>query len=216
MGRIKNKKLKGVYTVEATLTVPIFVIVVLTATMLFKLVSMMSYAESMTYLTLNDFEEKIYVYNSYELRDFLFDSLENTKEEIDIDLEQGEDFYNLITKDFNKGVNYYSQSKEDLYSNVNMNLSSLLEDFKKENENMSKEECEEVLRYTFDRLLKENNKYCKNENLTMSCIDATAKKDGDMFEVTFRVKYGVKLPFALLGRNSVSTTEKITVAMFSM
>lgn len=211
-----NKKLRGVYTIEATLTVPIFVITVLTATLLFKLISTFSYAESLSTLAVNDLNKKFMAYSSYELGEFLYSCLDNETAENCANAESSEKFYDLITTDFRENRYYLKVSKEDFYSMANDQMSENVREFILQNPNMGRAECEEHLRFTFDRILKNLNSQCKNENLKLSCVKAQAEQNGDIFQVTFSVKVEVALPFGILGRNTISSDDEICIPLFSI
>ena len=224
------KKLKAIYTVEATLTVPMFIIAVLSLSLVFKLFGTFSYGESVVTLTAEQLSDKIAVYSSLGLNELLYNSLEREDDGILPDAGEADEFYNMLTADYrmnswNKQYPdderyydncYYSINDEELFTLAYNDMSSMYKSFEQKSRLMDKTDCEEYLRYTFNKLMIEEMGLDEFSDIKPECVGVSVFTKEDMVLATFSLEYRIDLPFSVFGREYIKSDDEITVLLFTI
>ncbi len=221
-----KKKLKAVYTVEATLTVPMFVMVILCAAMAFKIFSSFSYAQSLSTFTASGLADKLIVYTPCGMNELMCVSVGRTGDGAIPDEKSAEVFYDMITTDFSHSYStletqderYYANAYQSIYDADSYNdawktVNGKYSQFYKDNANMDKDDCEEYLRYSFDRLLKEQSGLSRFSSVSVNCKGAKTWMQGDLLMVRFEIEYTLELPFSVFGKESIPSEDTLTISI---
>ena len=222
-----KKRLKAIYTVEASLTVPVFIVVILSVTMVFKMLSSLSYAESLSVFSAKSISDKLTLYLPYGICDAFYDASIKSDDGILPTQQQLDGFYNMLNVDYKLSKDKpetdderydsnfsFSSYDELLYADAYTEMKKLADEFITENSDMDKNDCQEYFRYAYDKYLKEKSGLSKYNSLKIECTKATIEQIDNILVVNFTLRYDLKLPFGVVGKNSISSEDNITVPVY--